>query len=200
MNTPNPRSRKRLVILIAIAVLVTGGVCGYIEYYLSRPIGQGPAGPTVDRSAFKEIWSERPVHVVGIGDSITAGLGAKTISRTFFNRILENPPDEFSDMQGVCLRTVLPNLSSENLAISGSESKTHEQVIRESLAMREVAYGIVLMTSGGNDLIHNYGRSEPRECAMYGASLAQAEPWIEKYRARLASMLDEITRKFPKEC
>ncbi len=200
MNMPKPWSRKRLWALIAIAFLLTGSVCGYIEYCLSRPIGAGPAGPAVDQLAFKETWSERPVHVVGIGDSITAGLGAKTTSHTFFNRVIENPLDEFSDMQGVCLRTVLPNLSSENLAISGSESKTHEQVIRESLAMHEEAYGIVLMTSGGNDLIHSYGRSAPRECAMYGATLAQAELWIEKYRERLASMLDEITSKFPLGC
>ncbi len=200
MNTPTPRSRKRLWSLIAIALFITGSVCGYIEYSLSRPSGEGPAGPAVDRLAFNAIWSDRPVHIVGIGDSITAGLGAKSPSHTFFNRVFENPTDEFSEMHGVCLRAVLPNLSSENLAISGSESKTHEQVIRKSLATHDEVYGLVLMTTGGNDLIHSYGRSEPRECAMYGASLAQAEPWIAKYRKRLANMLDDIASKFPLGC
>jgi hypothetical protein len=36
------------------------------------------------------------------------------------------------------------------------------------------------MTTGGNDLIHWYGATPPREGAMYGASLAQAQPWINR--------------------
>jgi GDSL-like Lipase/Acylhydrolase family len=200
MSMHKPRSYKRLGTLVAIALLVTVGVCWYIEYHLSRPLGSGPAGPTVDGSAFGTTWSDRQVHVVGIGDSITAGLGAESPSHTFFNRVLDNPPDEYSEMQGICLRAVFPHVTAENLAISGSESKTHLEVIRHALAKRDDAYGIVLMTSGGNDLIHSYGRSAPRECAMYGASLAQAEPWIEKFRERLGQMLYEITIKFPLGC
>ena len=30
-------------------------------------------------------------------------------------------------------------------------------------------FGLVVMSSGGNDLIHWYGRTPPREAAMYGA-------------------------------
>jgi hypothetical protein len=56
------------------------------------------------------------------------------------------------------------------------------------------------MTSGGNDLIHNYGRSKPREGAMYGATFAEAEPWIENYEKRLIAMLDLIEKQFPGGC
>lgn len=56
------------------------------------------------------------------------------------------------------------------------------------------------MTSGGNDLIHSYGRAAPRECAMYGATLAEAEPWIKAFRLRLDEMLDKIEAKFPGGC
>ncbi|TWU31766.1 hypothetical protein Poly41_60010 [Novipirellula artificiosorum] len=176
------------------------GVLGYIEYFLSRPVGAGPAGPALDAIAFTQVWSDQRVQVIGVGDSITAGLGARSTSHTFFNRLLENPNDEFTDMKGVCLSEVLPHLTSENFAISGSESCTHAEVIADTIPVYPDAYGIVLMTTGGNDLIHSYGRSEPRECAMYSATLEQALPWIESFRTRLARMLDELTAKFPKGC
>lgn len=35
---------------------------------------------------------------------------------------------------------------------------------------------------------------------MYGATLAEAEPWIESFQARLSEMLDKIQAKFPGGC
>lgn len=198
-ETPRPR-RRRLFFLICVAMATVIGVLGYIEFYLSRPIGSGPAGPVVDRNKFQTAWTEHPVQVVGIGDSITAGLGAKSPRHTFFQRTLRNPTDEYDDMQGVCLSSVLPELREDNFAISGSESCTHAEVVAETVPVYPDAYGVVLMTSGGNDLIHSYGRSEPRECAMYGATLQQAKPWIQSFRIRLGEMFDQITEKFPLGC
>jgi len=200
MRLPN-RSRKRLFGLLIVGVIVTVGTFGYIEYWLGRPTGSGPAGPKISQpAAFEEPWTDRAVHVVGIGDSITAGLGADRPSHTYFNRLLRNPEDEFSDLRGLCLEAVLPQLTSENLAISGSESCLHADIIEQSLVTSEDEFGLILMTSGGNDLIHNYGRSPPRECAMYGAALQQAEPWIENFRSRLGQMFDQIQRRFPAGC
>ncbi len=139
------------------------------------------------------------MQLVGIGDSITAGLGAKSPSHTFFNRVIRNPKNEFPELKGICLSAVLPNLQSQNLAISGSESDTHLAVIRD-MPIYEDSFGLILMTSGGNDLIHSYGRSPPRECAMYGATLAEAEPWIKNFGDRLNKMFDEITARFPLGC
>jgi hypothetical protein len=56
------------------------------------------------------------------------------------------------------------------------------------------------MTSGGNDLIHWYGRTKPREGAMYGASYEEARPWIANYEKRLNEMLEAIEEKFPGGC
>ncbi len=50
------------------------------------------------------------------------------------------------------------------------------------------------MTTGGNDLIHNYGRSPPREGAMYGATFEQARPWIENFDKRLGEMIEADRR------
>ena len=193
-------SRRRLYILLSIALITCVGVLAYREFRLSRPVGEGPAGPAVTGDAFKTKWSDRRVHLIGIGDSITAGLGANSPSHTFFNRIVVNPRDEYPDMQGVCLSSVLPNLTYENLAISGSESSLHSDVINDIATHDEDVFGIVMMTSGGNDLIHMYGRSPPRECAMYGATVAQASPWIANFEKRLGVMLDRLTASFPGGC
>jgi len=192
--------RKRLLFLVCVFVIAVAGSLATIELFYSRPVGSGSAGPPVDRAAFASVWTDRPVRVIGIGDSITAGLGADSASHTFFNRVIVNPEDEFQDMRGICLSAVLSNLQYENDAISGSESCWHRDMIHDRLEATDDAFGIVLMTSGGNDLIHNYGRSPPRECAMYGASLEQATPWIENYRERLSEMFSLITERFPLGC
>ena len=193
--------KKRLAIILCVGAILFLGVVGYIRYFLSRPIGSGPAGPQVDRDAFSEVWSYRKVNLIGIGDSVTAGLGAASPEHSFFNRLIKNPGDEYPDMQGLCLSRVLPEMTHENLAISGTTSQDHLGVIEERLKPRDPdVFGVIVMTTGGNDLIHSYGRSPPRECAMYGATLAEAEPWIKAFRLRLDAMLQKIEACFPGGC
>lgn len=195
-----PKSR-RLKILLGSAIVLLLTVLWYRQFHLARPVGSGPAGPAVESSAFEQIWTDRKIHVVGLGDSVTAGLGAKNRSHSYFNRVIRNPKDEFESLKGLCLSAVIPNLTSENYAISGSESSTHHEIIHETLPKYDDdVFGIVMMTSGGNDLIHMYGRSPPRECAIYGATEEQAEPWIENFETRLTEMIDGIKAKFPGGC
>lgn len=190
--------KRRLVVLLGILVLSAGGCYAYIHFYLSRPIGSGPAGPAVASGPFTDIWTRRAVHVVGIGDSVTAGLGAKSPAHSYVQRLIQNPSDETTDMLGKSLSVVLPNLTWENLALSGSTSIHHLDLMREKLTPQPASvFGLVLMTTGGNDLIHSYGRSPPREGAMYGASLSQAQPWIEAFALRLEAMLQHLDATFP---
>lgn len=194
-------SRQRLYRILGVGMLLIVAVAFYLRTFVSRPIGHGPAGPNVSAEAFDRAWTSRKVHLVGVGDSITAGLGAKSPTHTFFNRLVRNPEDEFEDMQGRSLSAVLPHLTTENLAVSGSTSQQHLEILEERLLPQpEDVYGLVVMTTGGNDLIHSYGRSAPRECAMYGATRAQAQPWIASFRQRLSKMLDVITSRFPGGC
>lgn len=189
------------MVIAVVGVFATFSTWFYTQYFLLRPIGTGPAGPTLDKNAFATEWSQSAVSLVGLGDSITAGLGAASTDHTFFNRLLKNPQDEFPDMQGICLSRVLPNIEAENLAISGSTSSEHLRTIEERLQPRSPdVFGIVVMTTGGNDLIHSYGRLPPRECAMYGATFDQAQPWIEAFRTRLDSMYAIIQQRFPGGC
>lgn len=187
--------------LIAGGLLLCLSIPAYIELFLKRPVGSGPAGPPVAEDAFAVPWTERPVLLLGIGDSITRGLGADSLDHSFFQRLLINPEDEWEDMRGRSLSVVLPNLTSENLSVSGSTSLEHAVLIEERLpTYPEELFGLVVMTTGGNDLIHSYGRRPPAEGAMYGATLQQAEPWIANFRDRLQRMIQGVTKRFPGGC
>ena len=195
------RNRRRLRIYFAMLLFVAVGTFTYIKYYLDRPVGSGPAGPEVAAKPFQETWTERKVHLLGIGDSITRGLGAKSSKHSYFERLIRNPEDEYADMQGKCLSVVLPNLSSQNISVSGSTSLHHVEHINDRLTpFADDVFGLVVMTTGGNDIIHNYGRTPPSEGAMYNATLEQAEPWIENFETRLNGMLDKINELFPGGC
>jgi lysophospholipase L1-like esterase len=193
-----PRRLRFVATLGAVAILAAAA---YVYYWLSRPIGEGPAGPNVATAPFAEIWSDQSVLLLGIGDSVTAGLGARTPNHSYFERLAANPPDEFPDVDGISLRRVFPRLETKNLAISGSTSLEHLHVIEDMLPVQSKdVRGVVVMTTGGNDLIHSYGRLPPREGAMYGATIQQAQPWIESFESRLSRMIDLIDQRFPAGC
>jgi len=173
---------------------------GYFAFWLARPSGSGPAGPTVPFEVFQRAWTDRPVLLVGLGDSVTAGFGARQ-GYSYFDRLVANPTDEFPNMHGVSLRAVFPKLQATNLALSGSTSAQHaEKVLPRLPAADTNTLGIVVITSGGNDIIHNYGKTPPREQAMYGATWQQAQPWVANFERRLEEMLDAVQTKFPGGC
>ena len=190
----------RLAIFLGVGIALLLFDLGFAYYCFSRPVGEGPAGPTVLREPFESTWTDRKVLLLGLGDSVTAGFGVRQCD-SYFNRLIENPQDEFEEMKGVCLSKVLPNLEAKNIAVSGSTSLDHVKQIENRLEKQpDDLFGLIVMTSGGNDLIHDYGRTPPREGAMYGATLEQAKPWIENYRVRLNKMLDSLTEAFPGGC
>jgi len=192
---------RRIGYIVALGLLLVGGVYFFRYFWLEHPVGHGPAGPSVPRAVFRSSWTENKVLLVGLGDSITDGLGASPASKSYFNCLIKNPSDEFPAMQGICLSRVIPSLKSENLARSGTTSIEHlEYLIPELQRQGKDTFGIVVITSGGNDIIHDYGRGSPREGAMYGATFQQAQPWIENYRRRLGTILDEVQDRFPGGC
>jgi lysophospholipase L1-like esterase len=197
-----PCVKRRLVLTLASAAVlgVAAIAYAYVVLFQIHPIGQGPAGPTVPRGMFVHRWTKRPVQVVGLGDSITAGFGASP-GHGYFERLLKTPPDEFPELQGADLAAVLPNLRAENLAVSGSTSLEHVAAQLPRLKpLSPDTLGVILVTTGGNDLIHNYGRTPPREGAMYGATLAQAQPWINAFASRLETIITGIEQQFPGGC
>ena len=197
---PAGRRWRRLRWLLLAGGALIGLAVGWLYFHLYLPVGSGPAGPAVAAEPFAQPWTERKVLLVGIGDSVTAGFGASR-GKSYVERLVANPPDEFADMQGRSLSRVLPNLTTLNIAVSGSDSLDHLRHIQKRLPEQpNNVFGLVVMTTGGNDLIHWYGRSPPREGAMYGATLQQALPWIDSYEKRLDTMFTEIEKRFPGGC
>lgn len=194
------RRRRPLAVVLAAALLLLGVGLFFHHYWLSLPTGSGPAGPPVPRELFAGVWTERPVLLVGLGDSVTAGFGS-TRGHSYFERLVANPPDEWPEMRGVSLGAVLPNLTARNLAVSGSTSPFHlEREVPLIPKTDRRTLGVVVITTGGNDLIHDYGRTPPRPDAMYGATAQQARPWIDAFEVRLRTMLDRIRAAFPGGC
>jgi lysophospholipase L1-like esterase len=192
--------KRRLFRLLAIGLVSIAAILAYLYLFCAKPVGSGPAGPIVAREAYAKPWTHRKVLLLGLGDSVTAGFGVMP-PYSYFNRLAKNPDDDFEDIQGICLSAVLPNLRTKNMAASGSTSIMHLETIQESLEKQDAdTFGLIVMTTGGNDLIHDYGRSPPREGAMYGATLAQAKPWIENFERRLRKMIDLLEVRFPGGC
>jgi len=140
------------------------------------------------------------VLLLGIGDSITAGFGARR-GYSYFDRLVSNPEGDSEDMLGKTLSAVLPSLAAKNISASGTTSIQHLRKQVAHLAPQPAdVLGIVVMTTGGNDIIHNYGLTPPREFAMYGSTLKQAEQWIANYEERLDEMVSRIKAAFPGGC
>lgn len=191
--------RTRWILCFAAAGLALSLLAAW-EFWYRQPLGEGPAGPVVPRGEFTEPWTSRPVLLVGLGDSITAGLGARK-GYSYFDRLIANPAEEWTDMDGINLRKVLPNLEATNLAMSGSTSLDHQRrQLPRVPATDSNTLAIVFLTTGGNDLIHNYGRTPPREGAMYGAKWEEAQPWIDNFASRLKDTFNELDRRFSGGC
>lgn len=190
----------RLVVILIVGGLLLAAALAYLYFHYYLPVGSGPAGPQVPPEAFAKPWTTRKVLLLGLGDSVTAGFGVNP-QHSYFGRLVQNPDDEFEDMRGLCLSAVLPNLSTKNLAMSGSTSIGHFNTISDQVQTQPAdVFGLVVMTTGGNDIIHNYGRSKPREGAMYGATLDEARPWIENFAKRLDEMIGLLEARFPGGC
>lgn len=204
-TNPAPPRRKslwrRLRWMLAIGLILALLAARYIDYFLVHPQGSGPAGPAVAKSDFVTKWTDREVLLLGFGDSVAAGYGTDDPAHRLLDRLERNPKDEFADMQGISLSSVIPNLKAHNAALSGSTSLEHLTILDARIPVQSKStFGIVVLTTGGNDIIHQYGRTPPREGAMYGATLEEAQPWIANFEKRLNEMLDRISGKFPGGC
>jgi lysophospholipase L1-like esterase len=199
-NKPKPKARVRFVrcflIALIIVALPTSGVV-YFNIYL--PQGKGPAGPDIPSEPFRRIWSKQKVLLLGLGDSVTDGFGARD-GFSYFDRLVKNPAGDSPDMLDKNLSLVFPKLENRNMAVSGSNSLDHIRKIQALQPQPPDVLGIVVITTGGNDLIHNYGRKPPVEGAMYGAALEQAKPWIDNFQKRLNEMITQLKEKFPGGC
>jgi len=100
--------RRVLLGGLVFGILLLGAI-GYVDAFLRLPVGEGPAGPPVDAGRFKATWTDRPVRLLALGDSITAGFGASR-GLSYVDRLVKNPDSDFPEMSGCSLSVVIPNL------------------------------------------------------------------------------------------
>lgn len=181
-------------------MVVPGLLVWQWHFWWRRPAGSGGVEIPVPVAAFSKPWSDREVLLVGLGDSVTAGFGASP-GKSYFERLLKNPPDEFSELREINLAKVLPRIRATNLSVSGSTSLHHARTQVGKIPRQDTnVLGLVVFTTGGNDLIHSYGKAAPVEGAMFGATAEQARPWQENFARRLGEMVATITNRFPGGC
>jgi hypothetical protein len=194
--------RWRTIGLIFLIILLSVGYAGWRAYgaLRSRPFGSGPAGPAVAAAPFENAWSEKEIVFLGVGDSITRGYGASD-GLTYFDLLMRNNAPAYPDMQGKDLSSVFPKLEARNIAVDYTISQQHiDQQLVKVPQHDESASGVIVLTSGGNDLIHDYGRSEPRHDAMYGCTYKQGKEWCEMLKGRLDTLLTGLMERFPGGC
>ena len=133
------------------------------------------------------VWSKRPVHFVGLGDSLTEGVGASK-GQSYFLQLEAR------------LKPVFPRLKAENIALSGANSGGLERRLKRLKPAGRDTLGWVVITIGGNDLVHGFGILPPKEFAMYGATMEQARPWIAAFAPRLERIVREVKGRFPGGC
>lgn len=183
-------------------IIVAGCVTLLCAWFVARvpaPMGDGPAGPEVQAAAFGRTWSERRIVLLSLGDSVSTGYGAPA-GYGYFDLIRENADQTYPEMAGLDLSRVLPNIRVARKASNSSNSIDHLGTIERLPVQDANVFGLVCITTGGIDLIHYYGKAEPREGAMYGATLGQAQPWIDSFRARLDAMMLALRERFPGGC
>ncbi|MBK8206379.1 MAG: SGNH/GDSL hydrolase family protein [Planctomycetes bacterium] len=201
LSLRKPSGKPRWFHLRPVVVAVCSLFVG-LFYFVMRvpaPMGEGPAGPPVDRQAFAGTWSEQPVLLLSLGDSVSTGYGAPS-GMGYVDLLQRNLDDAYPDMAGCELRKVLPNLKERRLAANSTNSLQHVRDIQNLPVYGGDVFGIVCITTGGIDLIHKYGKAKPREGAMYGADWATAELWIANFNARLDEMMLALKQKFPGGC
>lgn len=188
-----------LVGVLAVSFLLGGAGWLWLRRH-HPPMGSGPAGPSLPAAVFAGSWWSGDTLLVGIGDSIVTGFGAPA-GFGFFDRLTANPSEDEPDMAGKNLRIVLPGLRVLNLACESTSSGYHLRTEVQRLPLQPASVrGIVVLSSGGIDLIHDYGEGPPRDEAIYGASWKDGKVFAARFRSRLEQMLDEINRRFPGGC
>lgn len=199
-TTPAPPAwyqiRLRFVFVLAC---LAGGLFWFYRHY-TPAMGHGPAGPSVPAEPFGRTWGEGDVLLLGMGDSVVTGFGADA-GFGFFDRLAGLPPGDESDMEGKCLRRVFPKLRILNLAENSTSSGDHLRGQISYLPPQPATTrGIVVLSTGGIDLIHDYGSSPPRDEALYGAIWADGQRYAANFRTRLEKLLEAISARFPGGC
>ena len=185
---------------VVVLTLLAAGIVFYgIRGRYWHPTRRGSAGPSVSLTPFNKPWSGDKIMLMGFGDSITEGFGASK-GHGYFDLLIKNDDKVYPDMKGKELSVVFPDLTYKNLSVSYTTSSDHLRDLSGLRKYPQDVFVVIVLTTGGNDLIHPYGTRPPSDGELYGCSFSQGKIWSENYRRRLNKILDGITERFPGGC
>ena len=154
---------------------------------------------SVDDNDDKSHGSEK-IHVVGFGDSVTAGFCAYT-GYGYVDLLVENKNADYPEYKKRDLTHHYGEVVLNNRAISGTTSCNYSAAaIRNAIASESIPDAdqtIVLTTLGGNDLIHDYSCDNPRECSAYCSTYADAATYAANYKARMKTFFEVFKTELP---
>lgn len=191
--------RGKLTRAMGKRVLVYGGLVllgwwGWATYVV-QPMGSGPVALEVARGPFQKVLSQEKVYLIGMGDSVITGFGSE--GRGLFPLLLGKVADDPLQLN---LKQVYPKIDYINLANNSTTIAMHVETARvyrgQMLALDAPA--IVVLSTGGIDLIHNYGKGEPHDGALYGSPRENLPRDRKLFAERLGKLMGEIKDSFPK--
>ena len=94
------RMSRFLKWFLIVAVLFVAVAGAFLYFNLCLTSGSGPAGPDVPIEPFKYVWYEQDVLLLGMGDSITVGLGAAK-GFSYFDRLVKSPQEDGEEFVAV---------------------------------------------------------------------------------------------------
>lgn len=140
------------------------------------------------------------LHVVGFGDSVTAGFCAYT-GYGYVDLLVQNKDADYPEYKKRDLTHHYGDVILNNRAISGTTSCDYTaSAIRAAIGSESIPDAdqtVVLTTLGGNDLIHDYSCNNPHECSAYCSTLADAQSYAANYKARMKTFFDVFKTELP---
>jgi lysophospholipase L1-like esterase len=127
------------------------------------------------------------LHVIGFGDSVTTGY-CSSPGKSYFELLLDNDDDAYPAFAGRDLRSRFAAVTDNNKALDGATSCDFSDGGIRAVLQADPDTSkptVLLVTLGGNDLIHDYGCGNPHECAAYCADLEDATVWAQGFKERM---------------
>ncbi len=191
--------RTKLTRAIAKRVLLYGGVTLLFWWawttFVTIPMGRGPVNLAVPREPFQQVVSAEKTYLIGLGDSVITGFGSE--GKGLFPLLLGHVSDDPLQLN---LKQVYPAIAYLNLANNSTTTEMHVATVRahrkQLLALDAPA--LVIVSTGGIDLIHNYGSGKPQDGALYGSPLANLAHDRKLFAERLHQLMTEIKSSLPK--
>ena len=96
--------RWRIALLTTLGVVLVVAAVGYRHFWMVRPVGEGPAGPSVDRGAFAKTVDIPLKRFTIVGATTKAGLLSKPLRERFaiFHHVEFYRPE---DLKAIVLRS-----------------------------------------------------------------------------------------------